>query len=364
MLGRRILTYLVVAAIARRRNDHGATEAAATDLVGCRRRWVSGIVGIVGVDGALLANHQFDHRLEEPGLRERAQAQVDDVRPVIRAGVAIRVDRVEHRLGQHPRIAHAISIEDAQRHDARVGRNQRHQACHVCAVPVAAIAHAAFLGRVVVIVDKVKTRQQPAGQRRVLAIDAGVEHRHSDSGPSGDHVRLGHADSLEGPLRPIRLRVAYGPRHVLSRFRRLVQRVRLGRADFRLAHQRGDLLVHVGVAEQLQAIDRPHAEAPDQTELVPDEQRPDVGLLAQQHDDFAVHAALGMDCTVQEQGRQHTDQPPGAELPALHACHHERSSYFLFPSRPPNAPAAANPVGNPSARALQILNRQLPECSP
>ena len=211
---------------------------------------------------------------------------------VIGVRVAVGVDRIEQGFGEHPGVAEAVWVECAQGHDLRVGRDHRDQAGDVGAVAVSGVRHAADLGRVGVVVDKVEAGQEPAGEQGVAAVDAGVDDGDADALARGHRVRLGQAHRLWRPLRGVGLRRADRPGHVLARLGAALGRVRLGDHHRGFERQRGDNVIHARRTDHLQAVDRPRSEAAHQGQRVPGQQRLQGVAAAQFDEHFAGHVGV------------------------------------------------------------------------
>ena len=147
---------------------------------------------------------------------------------VIGIRVAIRVNRVEQRLCQHPGVADAICVKHTQRDDARTWSHHADQASNVRAVTVARVGRCSHFRRVIVVVNKVKTGEQPASKQRVGVIDTGVENCHANADARRQRLCFGKTHGLRCPLGRISLRGTNGPGNVFARFWTAMGRIGLG----------------------------------------------------------------------------------------------------------------------------------------
>ena len=117
-----------------------------------------------------------------------------------------------------PKIALAIYVEHPDRHDLGCRRHQSNNSGDVCAVAVGRVdTQNADLAWVTVVVNKVVSRHQPAGERGMVKIDTRIENRNYDRprcpGRLRDRarrylVRLSEPDDVGKPLFRVALRAS------------------------------------------------------------------------------------------------------------------------------------------------------------
>ena len=111
------------------------------------------------------------------------------MRAVIGVKVAIRVDSIGQRLGQHPDVADPIGVENANGHDLGVGGDQGHQAGHMGAMTIDQILFGVTIFVwVTVHVDKVVAPHQATGKGGMAGVNARVKNSHSNTSATRDAV--------------------------------------------------------------------------------------------------------------------------------------------------------------------------------
>ena len=182
------------------------------------------------------------------------------MRAVISVKVAIRVDSIGQRLGQHPDVADPIGVENANGHDLGVGRGQHHQASDMGAMTIGGVLIGiAFFAWVVIHVNKVVAPHQATGKGGMTGVNARVKDGHSNAGAARDAVGGRQVHLWPGPLLRIFTSAAAGPFHPLATFRRLFQEIRFGILDATIAGQRIRFRLRINAVQDTQAVDGPGA---------------------------------------------------------------------------------------------------------
>src|SRR5678815_858878 len=101
---------------------------------------------------------------------QRAETQINHISAVSCVRIAVGIDSKCKRFREDPGVTDSVLIQHSNRNNLGFRRSQRDQPGDVCSVSEWASRLVAYLTRIRIVVNEIKTRQQVSHQRRMSCI--------------------------------------------------------------------------------------------------------------------------------------------------------------------------------------------------